>query len=173
MSLFLSDEFWRGWSATTESHGAQQARTEGAAVQTVELVLGVDVSLTRLCLKNDMCSALCKKQSSAQTAELSQPRHSPLPCCSAFTTFPHEYLLEDLTYAHLNVYLGVSVPLVCRTDVLTVPSPLGVFSFFFFFSFLQFKSPGYFSTVNIFLTVSDMNKSFSSPPPSLLFKERR
>lgn len=36
--------------------------------------------------------------------------------------------------SHLNIHLGMSVPLVCRADVLAVPFPWVFFLSFFFLS---------------------------------------
>lgn len=109
--------------------GGQPARAGGAAVQTVELVLGFGASPIRLCLKKCILT-LPKKQSSAQAAELSQPRSSPrFPAALLSLHFPMNICWKTSRMSHLNVYLGMSMPLMCRADVLTVPSPLGVFSF--------------------------------------------
>lgn len=115
-------------------------------------------------LDKSMFSAVPKNS----TAQTTMPI---LPCCVVFAPLSPGYLLGDSRVSHPDVYLGGSIPCVCRTDALPSPSPLRVPSFFFFFFFSPlFRSSGYFNAVNIFfLTVSDMNKSVSSPPSTFCY----
>lgn len=124
-------------------HGRPQARPGGAAVQTVELVLGSGASFTRLCLIKCIFSALSKRQSSAHTAELNQ-QDAPLFSAALLSLcFPMNICWKTSCVSHLNIHLSMSMLLVCRAYILTVPSPLGVF-FFTYFSFLAFREPRLF-----------------------------
>lgn len=128
---------WRVLERVVRYCWGQQARAGGAAVQTVELVLGFGVSLTRLCLKNCMFSALSKKQSSAQTAELSQSRHSPaspLQCFHYVSPWisagrPHVCPISTSTWA-------CPWPLCAELMFSQFPLPW-VFFFFFFLPAIQ------------------------------------
>lgn len=133
-------------------------------MQTVELVLGLGMDPTRLCLTK-VCSQLCPK-----TAQLKQP-------CQSFPAvlFSLHFLLDICWETHvcpilMSTWAGPS--LVCAEQMLShlpLPCVFPLFFFFFFFSPL-FRSSGYFNAVNIFfLTVSDMNKSVSSPPSTFCY----
>lgn len=122
-------------------HGGSHARAGEAAVQTVELVLGLGASLTRLCSIKCMLSALFKKQSSAQTAELNKQGAPPFPAALLSLCFP--ICWKTSCMSHLNIYLSMPMLLVCRAYVLTVPSALDVF-FCTYFSFLAFQEPRLF-----------------------------